>query len=90
MHHFISETAKWGAVASGPRVITDETRARMKTVLTEIQDGTFAREWIAENEAGKPKYEALLNADRETQIEQVGERLRERMAWLQTAKPAAA
>lgn len=90
MHHFISETAKWGAVASGPRVITDETRARMKTVLDEIQSGQFAREWIAENEAGKPKYEALLTEDRSSQIEQVGARLRDRMAWLQTAKQAAA
>lgn len=90
MHHFISETAKWGAVASGPRVITDETRARMKTILDEIQSGQFAREWIAENEAGKPKYEALLTEDRASQIEQVGARLRDRMAWLQTAKQAAA
>ncbi|WP_278070212.1 ketol-acid reductoisomerase [Brevundimonas sanguinis] len=90
MHHFISETAKWGAVASGPRVITDETRARMKTVLDEIQSGQFAREWIAENEAGKSKYEALLTEDRASQIEQVGARLRDRMAWLQTAKQAAA
>ncbi|MNR42703.1 Ketol-acid reductoisomerase [compost metagenome] len=90
MHHFISETAKWGAVASGPRVINDETRARMKTVLTEIQDGTFARNWIAENEAGKPQYAAWLKADSESQIEQTGARLRERMAWLQTAKPEAA
>jgi len=79
-----------GAVASGPRVITDETRARMKTVLDEIQSGQFAREWIAENEAGKPKYEALLTEDRASQIEQVGARLRDRMAWLQTAKQAAA
>jgi len=90
MHHFISETAKWGAVASGPRVITDETRARMKTVLDEIQSGQFAREWIAENEAGKPKYEALLTEDRASHIEQVGARLRDRMAWLQTAKQTAA
>ena len=90
MHHFISETAKWGAVASGPRVITDETRARMKEVLTEIQDGTFARNWIAENDAGKPQYEAWLKADRESQIEQVGARLRERMAWLNAPKSEAA
>ena len=90
MHHFISETAKWGAVASGPRVINDETRARMKTVLNEIQDGTFARNWIAENEAGKPQYAAWLKADSESQIEQTGARLRERMAWLQTAKSEAA
>ena len=90
MHHFISETAKYGAVDSGPRVVNEETKARMKTILEEIQDGTFARNWIAENEAGKPQYEAWLKADRESQIEQVGARLRERMAWLNTPKAEAA
>ena len=90
MNEFISETAKWGSVSSGPRVINAETRARMKEILTEIQDGTFAREWIAENEAGKPKYEALLDADRNSKIEQVGARLRDRMAWLNTPKSEAA
>ena len=60
MNEFISETAKWGSVKSGPRVINDETRARMKQILTEIQDGTFAREWIAENDAGKTTYDALV------------------------------
>ena len=90
MNEFISETAKWGSVKSGPRVINDETRARMKTILTEIQDGTFAREWIAENEAGKPVYDALVKADGEQQIESVGASLRERMAWLHAPKSAAA
>ena len=90
MHEFISETAKWGSVSSGPRVINAETRARMKEILTEIQDGTFAREWIAENEAGKPQYQAWLDADRQSHIEQTGARLRERMAWLQAAKSEAA
>jgi ketol-acid reductoisomerase len=90
MNEFISETAKWGSVRSGPRVINDETRARMKEILTEIQDGTFAREWIAENEAGKPVYDALVKADGEQQIETVGASLRERMAWLHAPKSAAA
>ena len=90
MHHFISETAKWGALVSGPRVINDETANRMKDVLNDIQSGEFARRWIEENEAGKPDYEALMQADRDTQIEEVGARLRERMAWLQASKPQAA
>ncbi|MDB5420278.1 MAG: ketol-acid reductoisomerase [Brevundimonas sp.] len=90
MNEFISETAKWGSVKSGPRVINDETRARMKQILTEIQDGTFAREWIAENQAGKPVYDALVKADGEQQIESVGASLRERMAWLHAPKSAAA
>jgi ketol-acid reductoisomerase len=90
MNAFISETAKWGSVKSGPRVINDETRARMKTILDEIQSGQFAREWIAENEAGKPQYDAWVQADGEQPIEQVGARLRERMAWLNTPKAEAA
>ena len=90
MNEFISETAKWGSVVSGPRVINAETRARMKEILTEIQDGTFAREWIAENEAGKGAYDALVKADGEHLIESVGASLRERMAWLHAPKNAEA
>ena len=90
MNEFISETAKWGSVSSGPRVINAETRARMKDILTEIQDGTFAREWIAENEAGKGAYDALVKADSEQLIESVGASLRERMAWLHAPKTAEA
>lgn len=82
MHDFISETAKYGAVVSGPRVITEETRARMREVLKDIQSGNFARDWILENQAGKPRYAAMLNADRNHPIEKTGQRLRERMAWL--------
>jgi len=90
MNEFISETAKWGSVVSGPRVINSETRARMKEILTEIQDGTFAREWIAENEAGKGAYDALVKSDGEHLIESVGKGLRERMAWLRAPKTAEA
>ena len=90
MNEFISETAKWGSVKSGPRVINDETLARMKQILTEIQDGTFAREWIAENDAGKANYDALVAADNAQKIEVVGASLRERMAWLHAPKTAEA
>lgn len=90
MNEFISETAKWGSVKSGPRVINDETRARMRQILTEIQDGTFAREWIAENDAGKTTYDALVKEDNEQNIETVGAGLRERMAWLHAPKTAEA
>ena len=89
MNEFISETAKWGSVVSGPRVINGETRARMKEILAEIQSGQFAREWIAENEAGKEAYDALVKADGEHPIEVVGAGLRERMAWLHAPKTAA-
>jgi ketol-acid reductoisomerase len=84
MHDFISETAKYGAVASGPRVINEETRARMREVLKDIQSGNFARDWILENQAGKPRYNAMLHADRNHPIEKTGAALRERMAWLKT------
>lgn len=84
MHDFISETAKYGAVASGPRIITEETRGRMREVLKDIQSGNFARDWILENQAGKPRYTAMLNADRNHPIEKTGAALRERMAWLKS------
>ena len=83
MHDFISETAKYGDLVSGPRIINEETRQRMREVLTDIQSGRFARDWVIENQAGKPQYEALLRADCEQEIEKTGARLRERMAWLQ-------
>jgi ketol-acid reductoisomerase len=84
MHDFISETAKYGAVASGPRVVNEETRARMREVLKDIQSGSFARDWILENQAGKPRYNAMLAADRNHPIEKTGAALRERMPWLKS------
>ena len=83
MHEFISETAIYGDLRSGPRVINDETRARMREVLKDIQDGTFARDWITENQAGKPQYNALLRKDLEHPIEKTGAALRADMPWLQ-------
>ncbi len=88
MHDFISETAKYGAVVSGPRVITEETRARMREVLKDIQSGNFAHDRILENQAGKPRYSAMLNADRNHPIEKTGAALRERMAWLKSPSNA--
>ncbi len=87
MHEFVSETAKYGDLVSGPRVVNEETRARMREILADIQSGAFARDWIDENKAGKPNYRALLDADLGQPIEQVGARLRRHMAWLQ-AGPA--
>jgi len=83
MHKFISDTAAWGDLESGPRVVGDSSRAAMKTILNEIQDGTFARNWIAENEAGMPEFKRKMNADLEHPIEKVGAELRGRMDWLQ-------
>jgi len=83
MHKFISDTAAWGDLVSGPRVVDDSARAAMKTILAEIQDGTFAKNWIAENEAGMPEFKRKMNADLEHPIEKVGANLRGRMDWLQ-------
>ena len=83
MHNFISETAAWGDLISGPRVIDAHVREKMQAVLDDIRDGTFARRWIAENEAGKPEYEARMKADLEHPIEEVGAKLRAQMDWLE-------
>jgi ketol-acid reductoisomerase len=83
MHKFISDTAAWGDMVSGPRVVDANSRAAMKAVLDEIQDGTFARNWIAENENGMPKFKKMMKADLEHPIEKVGADLRGRMDWLE-------
>jgi ketol-acid reductoisomerase len=84
MHEFISETAKYGDLVSGPRVINEETKERMREVLRNIQTGQFAADWIRENENGKQNYDAMLAADLDQPIEKVGARLRRHMAWLQS------
>lgn len=90
MHEFISETAKYGDLVSGPRVINDETRQRMRDVLRDIRTGVFAQNWIRENEEGKPNYDALMAADLDQPIEKVGARLRQHMAWLKAHPEAKA
>ena len=82
MHKFISDTAAWGDLVSGPRVVDASSRAAMKDVLTDIQDGTFAKNWIAENENGMPVFKAKMQADLDHPIEEVGRKLRGRMDWL--------
>jgi ketol-acid reductoisomerase len=83
MHQFISETAKYGDLTRGPRVVNKATKREMRKILKEIQDGKFARQWIAENKRGRKKYNQLLNKDLKHKIEKVGAKLRERMPWLQ-------
>ena len=83
MHKFISDTAAWGDMISGPRVVDGASRAAMKAVLTDIQDGTFARNWIAENENGMPEFKRMMQADLDHPIEKVGADLRGRMDWLE-------
>lgn len=85
MHKFVSETAQYGDLTRGPRVVNDETRARMREVLAEIRDGTFAKEWVAEYQAGNGNYKAMKERDLAHPIEQVGAALRARMPWLAPA-----
>ena len=82
MRFSVSDTAEYGDYVSGPRIIDEHVRATMKTVLTEIQDGTFARNWIAENDAGRPEFNRLRMQDHDHLVERVGSGLRAQMAFL--------
>ena len=81
MRYSISDTAEYGDYTTGKRLITDETKKEMKRVLAEIQDGTFARNWILENKAGRPSFLAMRQMASEHQCEKVGQELREKMSW---------
>lgn len=82
MRYSISDTAEWGDIAIGPRIINEETKKEMKKVLSEIQQGKFAKDWILENQAGRPMYTALVKKDKQHLIETVGAELRNMMSWL--------
>lgn len=81
MRYSISDTAEYGGYKVGKRIITDETKKEMKKVLSEIQDGSFAREWILENKAGRPHFNATRRIESEHQIEKTGKELRSKMTW---------
>jgi ketol-acid reductoisomerase len=89
MHQFVSETAKYGDLTRGPRIVNERVKNEMRKVLKEVQSGRFARQWIRENAAGRPNYQKLLGADIEHQIEKVGAALRARMPWLQEKRAGA-
>jgi ketol-acid reductoisomerase len=82
MRRFVSDTAKYGDITRGPRVVDEYVKEEMREILAEIKDGRFAREWILENQANRPVYNALLKADEGHQVEEVGARLRSMMGWL--------
>jgi len=82
MHEFISETAKYGDLTRGPRIVNDRVKKEMGKILKEIQTGKFARQWIAENAEGQKNYKKMLADDIDRQIETVGADLRSRMPWL--------
>ena len=82
MRYSVSDTAEYGDYSRGPRVINEAVRAEMKKILQEVQDGTFAREWILENQAGRPSFLALRKKDADHPIEVVGRELRSMMTWI--------
>ena len=86
MHKYISDTAKYGDLTRGPRVINARTRNEMRKILKEIRNGKFARQWIRESASGGKEYQRLLAADLNQPIEKVGAKLRARMPWLKDAR----
>jgi ketol-acid reductoisomerase len=86
MRYSISDTAEYGDLTRGPRIINDAVRAEMRTILDEIRSGRFAQEWIAESEAGRPRFHELEKQGHEHPIEKVGERLRGMMPWISAGR----
>jgi len=82
MRYSISNTAEYGDLTRGPRIITDQTRAEMKKILGEITSGQFAKEWVAEYQTGLKKFNSLYEKDHNSQLEQVGRGLRRMMKWI--------
>ena len=83
MRHSVSDTAEYGDYSRGPRVVSDATKVEMKKILSEIQSGQFAREWVLENQANRAGFLAMRRRDADHQIEEVGKRLRSMMSWIQ-------
>ena len=81
MWHSVSDTAEYGGLTRGDRIIDDHAREQMEEVLEEVQDGTFARQWITENQAGRPNYDQIKTAEENHEIEAVGEELRGLFSW---------
>ncbi len=82
MYYSVSDTAEYGGMTKGPVVIDEETKDRMRTLLKNVQNGSFAKEWILENKAGRPMLEAKRTEHRDLEIEQVGRKLRDMMQWI--------
>jgi ketol-acid reductoisomerase len=88
MRYSVSDTAEYGDYTRGPRIVNQQTRDEMKKILAEIQSGQFAKEWIAENKAGRHKFLAMRKNSQDSQIEKVGSELREMMTFLKKRKEA--
>ncbi|MEM9465410.1 MAG: ketol-acid reductoisomerase [Actinomycetota bacterium] len=90
MRYSVSDTAEWGDLVTGPRIVNDDTKAEMKQVLTEIQDGTFARNWVEESRSGRAKFRELEEAGFDHPIEKIGKELRAMMPWISAGKESVA
>jgi ketol-acid reductoisomerase len=82
MRYSVSNTAEFGDYTRGPRIVTEQTKAEMKKILSEIQRGEFARDWILENRANQATFKAVRRLERQHQIEEVGRQLRSMMTWI--------
>jgi len=82
MLYSVSDTAEHGDYRSGPRIVDERTRAEMKKILSEIQTGAYAEEWLDENAAGRPTFNKIRSDEMDSQVEQVGRELRRMMPWL--------
>lgn len=82
MRYSVSDTAQWGDMTRGPRIINEDVKDEMRQILWEVQSGEFAKEWVLENQANRPQFNALEAMDKEHLIEQVGAKLRDMMPWL--------
>src|SRR5690606_7723809 len=82
MRYSVSDTAQYGDFTRGKRIITEETRREMKKILSEVQNGKFALEWIQENQANRPYFNATDRMEKEHLIEKVGRKLRRMMSWI--------
>ena len=89
MRYSVSDTAEDGDYTAGPRIVTEETKKEMQRILDEIKDGRYARRWVAENEAGRPKFNATRAAERSQKLEEVGARLRSMMPFLDAVEVTA-
>ena len=86
MRYSVSDTAEHGDYTGGPRVVSEQTKQELRKMLAEVQDGTYAKAWMAEHAAGRPWFDATRKAERSHQIEQVGAKLRDMMPFLDPVK----
>jgi ketol-acid reductoisomerase len=82
MRYSVSDTAEHGDYTAGPKIVTEEVRRNMQKILEDVQSGAYAREWIEENEKGRPWFNKMREQERQHPIEEVGRRLRAMMPWI--------